>query len=390
MKSLTQGAARMSTTTKENTMKANAKASKQGSALLVVLTIVVAMSALLTITVKGGLQQAFFATKLSDRVRAQLIAEAGANEAYTILKEDWDARLSDDEFPVTSFGGGTYDVTIHPTNDMASIRSYATYGTADELAILDVINVGSSTPGQDIDWSVMSNYTVVAGGEISWSGASQFLNGGALHSNGQFTRSGAGYVEGDVTSSTKYKSNGKANGIDGDVTAPVIQGRLANISGTASEEAVAQVQIPDIDLTPYYNEALANGEVYNGNLTISAGEDPAGGIMWVNGNLTISGNANFTGSYIATGDLSVSGNGTLTSVDGYPTLVSRDGDISFTGQKAVDGLIYAKTGDYKQTGGNQLNGQIVVKGNIKKAGNSMVGSHVNSPPSIPGDRKSVV
>ncbi|MDA1044002.1 MAG: pilus assembly PilX N-terminal domain-containing protein [Verrucomicrobia bacterium] len=86
-------------------MKTHAS-SKQGSALFVVLIIIISMSALLTVVVKGGLQQAFSARKLSDRIRAQLIAEAGAHQAYNILKADWSERNSDAAFPLTSYGGG--------------------------------------------------------------------------------------------------------------------------------------------------------------------------------------------------------------------------------------------------------------------------------------------
>ncbi len=123
--------------------------------------------------------------------------------------------------------------------------------------------------------------------------------------------------------------------------------------------------------------------MYNGDLTLSAGEDPVGGILWVNGNLTLAGNADYEGSFIATGDLRINGNGSLTAVDGYPVLISRDGDISFAGEKEVTGLIYAQTGDYTQTGGNILNGQIVVMGDVNKAGNSMIANYVNSPPANP-------
>ncbi len=358
--------------------------SKNGSALLIVLSIVVSMSALMMISVKGGLQQAFFATKLADRVRAQLIAEAGAHEAYTLLKADWDARLSDTAFPVTSYGDGTYDVEVAPTNAMASIRSTGTYGSATELAILDVINLGSGSPAVEVDWSSMSNYTVVAGGEITWTGASQFTGGGLLHSNAKFLRSGNGYIEGDVTSSTQFHTKGNAGGIDGDVSAPIISGKTAKILGTKTVAAVPLVTIPDIDLTPYATEAAANGEYFTGNVSMNSSRTINGGVMFVDGDLTISGNDHFTGSFICTGTLSISGNGSLTAVSGYPALASRDGDVKFSGQKNVTGLIYVKSGDYEQTGGNTLNGQIIVKGDIKKAGNSMVGLFMNSPPTIPG------
>ena len=186
-----------------------------------------------------------------------------------------------------------------------------------------MIDIGTSSPGVPVDWSSISNYTVVSGGEITWTGASEFNGGGGLHSNGKFLRTGSGEVEGDVTTSTEFETLGNSGGIDGDVTAPIISGKTGNILGAKTVAAVPLVTIPDIDLTPYYIEALANGEVYTGNVTINAGESPVGGIMWVDGDLNIAGNADYTGSYFATGDISITGNGSLTGVSGYPTLARR-------------------------------------------------------------------
>ncbi|MFT5472597.1 MAG: cytoskeletal protein CcmA (bactofilin family) [Candidatus Promineifilaceae bacterium] len=362
----------------------NTDNSKNGSAMLIVLSIVVSMSALLIVSVSGGLQQAFFATKLADRVRAQLIAEAGAHQAYMLLKSDWDARLTDTAFPLTSYGDGSYDVEVAPTNAMASIRSTGTYGAATELAILDVINLGSSSPAVPVDWSTISNYTVVAGGEVTFTGTGHFEGGGLLHSNGKFTKSGNGELDANITSSVQVHIQGNAGSIDGDVSAPSVTGKTGNISPSPTEGSIQLVNIPDIDLTPFATEAAANDEYYSTDQTLNGTTTIDGGVMFVDGNLTITGSGTLTGSFISTGTLTVSGQVTIIPVDGYPALASRDGDIKVSGGSEIEGLIYVKSGDYEQTGGSSLAGQIVVKGDIKKAGNTMNVEFVNSPPTIPG------
>ncbi|MDA1044391.1 MAG: hypothetical protein O3C57_04120 [Verrucomicrobia bacterium] len=367
-----------------NIIKYNRTARKnEGSALLVVLSLIALLSLTLAVVQRSGLQQSFTARQLADRIRATAIAEAGANEAYTILQSDWDARLNDDAFPLKTYGNGTYDVTCTPVMDTnAKIHSLGVYGSATAEAALDVIQLGSSlTLGQE--WNAATNFSVLAGGTISWTGNSQFVGGGGLHANSDFIRSGNGQLDGNVSSSTSFTTRGNAGGIQGDVTAPNIMGNLSNISGASTATEVALVAIPNLDMSPFFNEANAYGEVREGNVTLSSNYAPAGGILWVNGNLTLAGNATFTGSFFATGNITISGAGQIQSVFGYPAISSRDGDISIAGQKDITGLVYAASGNLSQTGSNTLNGQIIVKGNVSKAGNSMIAVHSGALPNVP-------
>lgn len=359
------------------------KQSRKGSALFTVMMIIMAVTALLAYTTRASLQQVFSAHKLADRIKAGAIAEAGAHDAYHILATNFTERTSDARFPLTSFAGGTYDVTVVPvSNTVAVIHSTGIYGSAHETVILDIKNYGSSS---DVSYPPNSfDFSILSGGEIKWSGGSQML-GASLHSNSGFTIGGSGFIEANIESSVSYKSNGNASGVTGDVSAPSISGNLSNISGSKNVQAVPLVQIPDIDLTPYYNHALANGEVRSGNVSLTGGYTPAGGILWVNGTLTIGGNANYVGSFFATGGVNIPGSGAITNPNPYPTIVSRDGDVSFTGDKSVEGLIYVKNGDYKQTAGNILTGQLIVKGDVDKAGGSMIINYVDSTPTPPDD-----
>ena len=174
--------------------------------------------------------------------------------------------------------------------------------------------------------------------------------------------------------------------VGGSVTAPDLSYKATKVTigGTATEASVDIVEIPDIDLTPYYNYALAHGEVYNG-FTTTTDINPNGGILWVNGDVHISSHSVVHGSIIATGDINMSG-----QVDINPTtcafgLVSRDGDIQVTSSGTIYGLIYAKTGGLQHTANGEIRGQVIVNGDIKKAGNSdIMTSYATSVPAAPG------
>ncbi len=155
------------------------------------------------------------------------------------------------------------------------------------------------------------------------------------------------------------------------------------VEGTMTEH-VPEVPIPDIDLTPFYNWALEHGEVRNG-FTATTDITPNGGILWVEGDVHISAPAVVHGSIIATGDINVSG-----QIDIVPTtcafgLVSRDGDIHVTSGGTINGLIYAKTGGLQHTANGEIVRQIIVNGDIKKAGNSdIMSGYARSVPAPPG------
>jgi hypothetical protein len=160
--------------------------------------------------------------------------------------------------------------------------------------------------------------------------------------------------------------------ITGAGSAPSISG--SNI-GTPMVGPVPVVPVPNIDLTPYYNAALAKGQVYNGAKSISGNVSPNGGIMWVNGSLNI-GNGVYNGCFIATGgvELKTTGNGTITMTNStdYPLLVSRDASILIKQAKTFtfDGLIYAKTGNFDKQGNGDVfgRGAIIAAGNVSKNG----------------------
>jgi len=399
----------------------------RGSALVTVLIVLTTVSAYLGIVVASSSQRAFSATKLADRVRAQLVAEAGVTKAYSILVTNWSARTGDEAFPQLSYAGGTFDCTIVPneTLNMAKISCVGTYGDDQVTVIMDVKNFGSPTAGTGGSLSTSTNaaygYALLVGGDMEFNGGSGFnLSAGTAHANGAFLKGGNGDLTagtvtfrasstyngvpnlnatlkcdadittkggGDVTGNVECDnlSLGPVSLVNGNVTSLTLN-RPANVSGTKTVGAstVASVTIPTIDLTPYYAIALANGQVYSSDVHLSgsAGATPAGGVMWVNGTLRISSSGNFTGCFIATVDVDISGSGNFTAVNDYPLLVARDGLIDISGSGRYTGLIYARVGGFEKTGDGDVTGTIICGGDFLAGGNWDVMNYASVPPPL--------
>lgn len=357
--------------------------SRRGAALFTVLVVIMAVSALVGIMISAGMQRSFTAKRLGDELRAQAIAEAGASKAFSLLKLDFGQRTNAAAFPSENYGGGLYKLCVTPVGQgIAIVASTGVYNNVESDVILNVTIHKDGVEGTVEDLSGYDT-VILAAGEITWTGNSEFSEGGVVHANGAFGISGSGEMDPDlVTSATSIKTTGNACLLDGNAKAPTISDSKDRIAGTKTESAVAAITLPNLDLTPYYNHALANGQVYSG-LSISGNFTPAGGVAWVNGNLSISGNGTQQGCFIATGDISLTG-GTHSQIDNLPAFISRDGDIKMAGNGDYHGLIYTRVGDIRITGTCRLYGSILCGGDLFKSGNSGVFAYENARPTPPG------
>ncbi|MCF7818054.1 MAG: hypothetical protein K9M54_09245, partial [Kiritimatiellales bacterium] len=87
----------------------------------------------------------------------------------------------------------------------------------------------------------------------------------------------------------------------------------------------------------------------------------------------------------ATGQIHISGQVDVTPTTCAFGLVARDGEIQITSSGTLKGLIYCKNSNFHMTSNGTVEGQIIVNGDIEKAGNSdILGDYVQSIPSPPG------
>ncbi|MFO7870730.1 MAG: pilus assembly PilX N-terminal domain-containing protein [Kiritimatiellia bacterium] len=363
-------------------MKTQIKDEKQGSALFTVMILIFTMTMLLGVVMSTAVQQSFMAGKLGNRVRALAIAEAGAHQAYSILSTNFAARYDPSLFPETSYGEGTYDVHVRPvTNNAAVITCTGVCEQATKVVILDIRNYGG-TGGADWWNSDAFNYAIICGSKFDFKGCG-YISGSnvVLYSNMDLDINGAAGSDLNLESHTKISVGNLT--LNGSITSPSNDvHQNATITGGVVTAEVPLVEIPDIDLTPWYNEAAANGEVKT-NWSTSSDYTPAGGIVWVEGDVNIASHAKIDGMIIATGDIVVSGAAEIGTTNSF-CVASRDGSVYNTSSGTLKGLIYAKNGDYSQTANGNHEGQLIIKGMIDKGGNSDLMVYEQIIPTPPG------
>lgn len=364
-----------------------------GTAFIALIIIVLLVSVGTTMLMTQAKQQTYTTARVRDYLSAQAYAEAGANEAYNKLKTNFAICGNDAEFPMTTYADGTYDATVtQVSSNQAAIVCVGTRGVATAWVKLDAINYnpGTSatpgTPGSPPDPNDAFGYAVVSGGLMTWSGSGVMdIGGGKIHTNNKYKMVGSQEVIGDVSSCVQIWLTGTTK-ITGDAAAPVIKASGAVITGSQTVGPVPAVSIPDIDLTPYYNEASANGQVYSGNQHFTGSADLVipGGIMWVNGNFKYSGSGQIIGCVIATGDIDISGSGDQIKVNEYPAVVARDGEIDISGSGKFHGLLYSGNGGFDKSGSGDVTGSIMTKGEFDKSGSWSLMAYENSVPVGPG------
>ena len=346
---------------------------QRGSALVTFLGVIVIVSLAAAALVGFARQQAYSVGRTKDYIKAQVLAEAGANEAYNLLKNNFAARDNPDLFPEKEFGEGIYDATVTPVgSDMALISCEATVGDATAEAKLDVKNFGT-TIGQNLPPSNPYAYSWLVYGEMRMNGSSEFT--GKLHANNNIDVNGNS-IWGTETEPVTVTACAAANSIvfagpcalHGEMKAPDITGSFA--PGTVTEVPVDTVPFPVLDLMPYYTIAEENGQVV-GSQTINADTtwNIPGGVKWINGTLTIKANRTLTwnGCVIVTGAIDGKGDLNNTTYLDYPALVSRDSTITVSGQNSqFRGLMYAK-GDilFVGCGNSAFYGSIFCGGNLR-------------------------
>jgi hypothetical protein len=403
---------------------------RSGFAVLSVLFIIAALSLMFGMLIKISGQRAFTSKRLINEVKALAYAEAGVDFAYSILSVDFDKKNDPSAFKLSTSGGsvtvasstvtsegvyslilgqlggtatnstaiestygeGSFALTITPvSNKYVIIHSEGRCGSAVREAeiLVDDENAGSGSITDPTDYSSMEgfNYAVLSGGTFNFGGSGN-VSGLKMHSNSAIDIRGSAGSDIDISSSTGIRTGNIT--VEGSLTAPDMHvHKHADITDGTALAAVPPVGIPDIDLTPYLNWAKMNGEVHHGGFSSSTSYTPAGGVLWVNGDVYIDSHAVINGSIIATGNIYITGQVDINPTTTTFAMASRDGDIINSSSGTLNGLIYAKTGDYSQTANGTLNGQLIVNGTVRKGGESDIINYVRSVPTPPGGPGSI-
>ncbi|MCW8965746.1 MAG: hypothetical protein OQK82_03535 [Candidatus Pacearchaeota archaeon] len=361
-------------------------APQAGSAMLFVLVLAIIgglLMASLNLTSRMSTKKSGYRRQ---KVAALNIAEAG--KETTIARMRGGSLVPDTGrsilFDTTAFGTGYYVVSCNTNNTLDTMCLWATGICENEMVTIEAIyaiTLGAGTGGPAFDNGIF------AGGDITWTGSGSCNCGSApVFCNGYYGMSGSSNIYADVYACDGLSRTGSSD-IYGNAFAPLVhQTGSGDISGTVTTGPVDTIEMPVIDLTPYYNHAAANGEVHGSSVHLTGSSDYVvpGGIMWVNGDFKRSGSGDFRGCVIATGDVDISGSGDYYKEEKYPLAVSINGELKCSGSGRYEGLLYAQNGDFTKSGSGDVVGSIICRGDFKKSGSWSVLSYVQSIPVPPG------
>jgi len=210
------------------------------------------------------LQDTHMIKHLRKTTKAQLIAESGISDALaTIISLGAPSMSVSSNFPLTSFGGGTFDVTVTTSGSRVLLTSIGVYDNVSRTAALEVK-----------DMTPTALYYMMAAGSVLRLRAF-FLSlvdiNGDLHANDdvRLTARALGLVDVDPCTDPSFNCDGDVSATDRVFLSTGLMASI-NIAGTVTEGADL-VTFPTFDYAFYQTEATASGDYYAGNKTFGSG-----------------------------------------------------------------------------------------------------------------------
>lgn len=278
--------------------------------------------------------------------KAFYTAEAGVNKAIWYLAtpvgsggmgEDWRTSGSTE-----SFAGGAYTFSVLDGPSAGSIMVIATGEVNGITRTIQQILSGSTSS------TASFNYAVYANSNLLLNGAGGI--NGPTFAAGNITLTGATSINGDVT--IMEGSTFKKNGVN----------QPATVTTT-------QPPMPEIDRAPYDAFLAQAAAQPTGNMTITgAGTyNLNGGVLYVNGNLTVSGSRRIAGggTIVVTGNYSQSGAG---NIDANTTIIAGN-NLEISGSNVVNsgGVLFAGN-NITLSGAGDITGSVIAMNAVNASG----------------------
>ncbi len=327
-----------------------------------------------------------FVNRMQRSIQAQQLAEAGLMRALSTLRTSWSSYSVSSNFPLTTLGAGNYDASVTTSGSRYLVTSVGTVGTVTRTVSAEV-----SAPATGA-----LNYVFAGGGT-----GSHIVDVG--------TGGSAGTITGDIWGSGNFALDGPSSGgtltVTGSVYASqnVTTGTNMTVSGSTNSNWTTSVTMPTVDFNYYKTIAQANSQYFNSK-TYSSGQipaSPAGGVIFINGDVTIRGTQSTTAAIIATGNIIIEKSGstyprvTINQYNNFPALMTQNGSISFTSTGnggaylETTGLVYSGN-NLTITSGNHdhftFTGSVLSRGELQidlQAQNALTATYVSqSPPGI--------
>lgn len=324
---------------------------RQGSALLIVIGIVLVISIATGALSFSATQQMHAAKVTREQLKARLIAESGLNKAYHTVRCDFSRAA--DYADAADFGEGSFDVeslgvSTSEGSDSANRAQFVSHGVCGigrAVVTMDLENrpltTVDDTSGEDY-FELL--YDLLVGGILDMKGNLK-ANVTAIHANGNATITGSAETDAKRVSSA------------GTVTWKKADGTVTLLPGQPAVQVFTEALTAAID--DFIAYAQANNAVYANGADIP--ESPPGGVAYCTGSpdgWSRSGN----GCFIFAGDASFQGGALdVSSVNGFPAIiVMGTGQVKINSGSEVHGAILVPQGSVKLNGHAALYGPILV------------------------------
>ena len=302
-----------------------------GSVFLLAMVALVTLLLLGTSLMQTSIQGLSWASNDRRQMEAFCLAESGVDMAITKLYEDYD-NIND-----TLSTSGTYSDTFTLTQGSVSYSVSAPYSGVSDSCL--IVSDATTWTGKQVRIRVVAAYqndtsrvfegAIFCDSPLTLNGSGGIFpdddgNGGDIYANGDITFNGTSYgmdPEGSIytTGTTNWVPDG--------------------VPATQVHEGVAPLVMPVIDMDYYKSIATT---VYIGSQTFNDGNMSAlSGVIYVKGNVTISGNYSGQAVIVATGKITISGNVIASNPETDTLALLSPKSIKITGNSTVHGLIYA-------------------------------------------------
>lgn len=310
---------------------------------------------------------------------AQNCASSGIDFAMRNLSDDTTWSGVDSK----SLSNGTFKIIVQNTSSKyfdgpvagvsrgRLITSIGTYensvDTVRAVLQLPVSGGSSSTPPPFLNYAVCTNNNLSLNGNITITDDNNNNWNSNIHTNGNFSMNGNNTINGFLTHNGNASSN-PAWKLNTAISPNV------NPNGDPVHSQVSEINLPDYDADDF--EELAT-QVHNSNVTLSGNrtlgtkENPE--IIYVDGNLTLSGNITGYGMFLVKGNVTINGNVNITSLDatGNNLGIYVNGNVNVNGNVKLYAQIYSN-GNTNFNGNVKIYGGVTTKGNVNFNGNVKV------------------
>lgn len=307
-----------------------------------------------------------------DEIQARLYAESALEIAIKelSLNSNYSGNQS------ITFNNGYGSITIQNSTSNLPDRASAGLTTVKQINVVGRVNNKSITmksiiqmpnvtanPPRFLQYAVATGQNLSLNGNVSIHADNSNVNAN-IHTNSNFQMNGVNSIAGFLTHTGTAHSN-PASRLNTNITPNV------NPDGLSSHSQTAQIAIPDFNPDDYLAQATT---VYNNNVTLSGnrslGTKDNPQIIYVGGDLTLSGSITGYGVLIVKGNININGNVSITAQDptGNNLGLYTKGNINMSGNVTVKAQIYAQQ-NVNFNGNVKVYGSVTTKGVVNFNGN---------------------